>query len=335
MTIITDSGKFRANLYLIDTVQFLNKRITSVFCFGDGEKCYFIDIGTSDNVPTILRFLKKNDVPLSKVKGLFLSHYHFDHGAGSSKLWKIIHRKVENSNFKIITTIGTKAKLQHAESHVIGAKTTFGNFVGEMAPIPAESVEDAYEIIHFDEDYMLSSSENISIRLISTPGHSNEHCSPTIFENGVPIFCFAGEASGCLYNGSELLSQPTSMPPNFHFEKYMISLEKLIDLNPESLGVCHFGVISGKKDVQTYLNGHKKYMIDFRDTIIDLYKQNQSTRYIIENLKENFFNDEKFVDIYYRKLNNNTKFLSNLRLALTYGMMVSLGFRKPKYELKK
>ena len=335
MTIITESGKFMENFYLIDTEQFLNKRITTVFCYWDGENCYLIDIGTSDNVQTILRFLKKNNIHLSKVKGLFLTHYHFDHGGGSTKLWKLIHKKVENSNFKIITTIETKEKLQHAETHVIGAKTTFGNFVGEMQPIPADLEKDAYEIIPFDANYPLSSTEKINIRLISTPGHCNDHCSPTIFQNGNPIFCFAGEASGCLYNGSELLSQPTSMPPNFQFEIYMISLEKLIDLNPESMGFCHFGVISGKIDVQTFLIGHKKYMIDFRDAVIDLYKKNQSTRFIIENLKDYFFNDEKFIDKYYRELDNHTKFLSNLRLALTYGMMVSLGFRKPKYELKK
>ena len=334
MTIITESGQFSDNLFLIDTEQFSKKRITTVFCYWDGENCYLIDIGTSDNVQTILRFLKKNDIPLQKVKGLFLSHYHFDHGGGSTKLWKTIHRKEEKSNFKIITTTETKEKLQHADSHIIGAKTTFGNFVGEMTPISIELEGEAYEIISFDKDYTLSPSKNITIRLISTPGHSNDHCSPTIFRNDVPIFCFIGEASGCLYNGSELLSQPTSMPPNFQFEKYMNSLEKIIDLNPENLGLCHFGVISGKMDIKTYLIGHKKYMIDFRATVIDLYKKNHSTRFIIENLKEYFFNDDKFIDIYYRKLNDHTNFLSNLRLALTYGMMISLGFRKPKYELK-
>ena len=334
MTIITESGNFSENLYLIDTEQFSKKRVTTVLCYWDGENCYIIDAGTSDNVQTILRFLKKNNIPLQKVKGLFLSHYHFDHGGGATKLWKLIHRKEEGSTFKIITTKGTKEKLQNAESHVIGAKTTFGEFVGSMEPIPADLEEKAYEIISFDENFQLSPSQNFSLRLISTPGHSNDHCSPTIFQNGKTIFCFAGEASGCLYNGSKLVSQPTSMPPNFQFEKYMKSLEKLIDLNPENLGVCHFGVISGKKDVQTYLIGHRKYMVDFRNTVIDLYKKNQSTRYIIENLKENFFNDEKFVDNYYQELDDHTKFLSNLRLALTYGMMISLGFRKPKYELK-
>ncbi len=334
MTIITESGKFMENIYLIDTGQFSNKRVTTVFCYWDGENCYLIDIGTSNNVQTILRFLKKKKIPLSKVKGLFLTHYHFDHGGGATKLWKLIHKKEDKLNFKIITTTETKGKLQQAESHVIGAKTTFGDFVGEMKPISDDLEENAYEIIPFDKDYPLSSSKNIAIRLISTPGHSADHCSPTIFRNGTPIFCFAGEASGCLYNGSKLLSQPTSMPPNFQFEKYMKSLEKLIELNPESMGLCHFGVISGKVDVQTFLIGHKKYMIGFRAAVIELYKKNQSTRYIIENLRDYFFNDEKFIDLYYRELDDHTKFLSNLRLALTYGMMIDLGFRKAKYELK-
>ena len=100
------------------------------------------------------------------------------------------------------------------------------------------------------------------------------------------------------------------------------------------MGLCHFGVISGKIDVQTFLIGHKEYMIGFRAAVIDLYKKNQSTRYIIENLRDYFFNDEKFIDLYYRELDDHTKFLSNLRLALTYGMMIDLGFRKAKYELK-
>ena len=307
MTIITQSGKFLENLYLIDTKQFGHERVTTVFCYWDNESCYLIDIGTTDNVQEILRFLKKNKIPLRKVKGLFLSHYHFDHGGGATKLWNTIHKKEEGSEFKIITTNETKEKLQNAESHVIGAKTTFGNFVGEMKPIPVELEKDAYEIIPFDEDFSLSPSKNISIRLISTPGHCNDHCSPTIFQNGKPLFCFGGEASGCLYNGSELLSQPTSMPPNFHFEKYMKSLEKLISLAPESLGLGHFGVILGKKDVNEFLSGHREYMLGFRNAVVDLYKKNPSTRFIIEHLKEYFFNDKIFIDNYYRTLNNHTK----------------------------
>jgi len=322
---------FIKNIYHIDTHQFGMRRVTSSFLYWDGNNCILMDVGTSDNVRNLLKYLKKNQIPIDKVTGIILTHYHFDHGGGALKLWRKINKK--NPDFKIYTPQDTHDLLQNAEEHLRGAKTTFGDFVGTMDPVP----EEAYEIVKKDEDLPFKLEEDYKIRLISTPGHTYDHCSPTVFKNDKAVFVYAGEAAGTLFHGSKLVSLPTSMPPNFNYNLYMKSLEKIIKLNSESIGFCHFGSIindnqqnAQNSDVLTYLNEHKSYIQKFRSRIIELYKQNPSTKYIIENMGSEIW--EERVDPIFHKYGTSINFFKNLQLAITYGMMIDLGFRKPKYE---
>ena len=325
MPIIIKSGEFKPYLYHVDIRQYGFQRVASSFCYWDGDTCLLIDVGTSDDVNNLLSFIRKNKIPYSKVKGLILTHYHFDHGGGSQKLWKRMVKK--NPNFKIMVPQDTHDRLQNADSHLIGAKTTFGDFVGTMKPMP----EMAYSIVKKDTDLPIELKPEYTIQLISTPGHSHDHCAPTVFKNGKAVFVFGGEATGTLFHGSKLVSLPTSMPPNFNYEQYMSSFNKIYNLKPESLGLCHFGLVKGQSDVNTFLMEHKQFISDFRNRIIELFTEKPSTRHVIENMEEMF---TARVDPVFKQNKMMVDFFSNLQLALTYGMMVDLGYRKPKYEEK-
>ena len=70
-------------------------------------------------------------------------------------------------------------------------------------------------------------------------------------------------------------------------------------------------------------------MKEWREAIKDAYEDNPSTKYVIS--KTNSFWEGRFDE----RLGGDKmsrKFLNNLRLALTYGHMIDLGYRKPKYE---
>jgi len=331
--IFIEEGMFLKNIYHIDTHQFGMRRITSCFLFWDGENCVLMDVGTSDNVNNLLNFLKKNQIPLKNVIGVVLTHYHFDHGGGSLNLWRKIVKK--NPSFKIFVPQNTHDLLQNAEEHLKGAKTTFGDFVGTMNPVP----EYAFQIIEKDEDLPFNLKENYKIRLISTPGHTNDHVCPVVIKDNKPQFIYSGEAAGTLFNSSKLISLPTSMPPGFDFNKYMKSLDKIIELKAISIGFCHFGAIIDEldsinktSDVETYLLEHKSYIQKFRQRIIELYNQNPSTRYIIENMEKEIWQDR--VDPNFYNINSAMDFFKRLQLAITYGMMIDLKFREPKYEKK-
>lgn len=313
------------NVYLIDTLQFDMETITSVFCYSDGEKSLLMDIGTSDNIDAVFRSLIRQGVALESIIGIVPSHYHFDHGGGSAELWNRI--KGINKNFRIYTNRITKDKLQDSADHLRGAKTTFGKFVGTMDPVP----EDVFCIVEPDGFLPVEFSGGEKVQLLYTPGHTVDHCSPSVMADGRAIFTFAGEALGTVYTSKRMLSTPTSMPPNFRYDDYIASMEKLRLLNPELIGFCHFGMISGADDINFVFNDHLNFMIQFRQEIIEAFSEDPSTSHVMTRT-EHLWKDR--IDSEFSGIKGSEAFFGNLRLALTYGLMVDLGLRGPKYESK-
>ncbi|MHA1728973.1 MAG: MBL fold metallo-hydrolase [Promethearchaeota archaeon] len=317
MVIIKEQGKFLDDLeylYHIDTNYMGFKGAVSAFCYWDGNLCLLMDVATSNEVGSTIKFIEENNIPYSKIIGITSTHYHFDHMGGATKLWEIINKK--NTDFKIIVPQDTHDLLQNAENHLKGADTTFTGMVGTMDPAP----ENAYQIVKRDVDLPIDLDDGYSIRLISTPGHTPDFNAPTIFKNGETIFCFAGEAAGNQYqNNAPPVSSLTSMPPNFNFEVFLKSLEKIIALKPHSLGMNHFGAIVGAEECMAFLRDSENHVKAFRNDIIKCYQENHSTRYIIEKIGKKYFDDRGMLH-------------PGAKIALTYGMMIDLGYRKSKYE---
>lgn len=321
MSIIREERK-ADNLYIIDTGQFNLPTLTSVFCWYDGEKALLMDAGTSDNTDSIFQSLKNFGILPEKLTGVLPSHYHFDHGGGASALWSRM-REI-NSDFSIYTTSLTKRKLMDAASHLRGAGTTFGRFVGTMVPPPDE----AFILLEPDSYLPLEFNDGARIKLLHTPGHTPDHCSPAVMKDGRCVFCFAAEACGTMYADREILTTPSSMPPNFNFRDYMASLEKVRSQKTEMIGLCHFGVLTGD-DIVLLFDDHISFMKRLRDEILEAFSENQSTSYVMKATEHLW---ERRIDSTFHEMKGSELFFGNLRLALTYGLMVDLGLREPKYE---
>jgi glyoxylase-like metal-dependent hydrolase (beta-lactamase superfamily II) len=313
------------NIYLIDTMQFNSQNVTTVFCYSDGVRSCLMDIGTSDSVDVVLNTLVRYGISLESLDGVVLSHYHFDHGGGSAELWN--RMKGINKNFRVYTNSITKRNLQNAQGHLNGAKTTFGKFVGTMDYIPDE----AFHIVELDDFIPIEFSDGAKIKLLHTPGHTPDHCSPSVINNDRTIFMFTGEAVGTVYTDDRILSTPTSMPPNFKFDDYINSINKIRNMKPEIIGLCHYGMITGEEDINFMIDDNYDFMHNFKNAIVKAYKENPSTGHVLsetdylwEGRTKNDSMDDKGKKV----------FLQNLRLALTYGVMVDLGLKEPKYEGK-
>ncbi len=313
------------NVYLIDTLQFDMETITSVYCYSDGEKSLLMDIGTSDNIDVVFQSLARHGISVDSLVGVVPSHYHFDHGGGCAELYS---RMLDiNKDFKIYTNRITKQNLQNSAGHIHGASTTFGKFVGTMEKIPDE----AFSIVEPDDFLPVEFTGGERVKLLHTPGHTADHCSPSVILNNRTIFTFAGEALGTIYTSEKMLSTPTSMPPNFRYDDYIAGMNKIRDLNPELVGFCHFGIISGAEDIDFVFNDHMEFMKKFREEIIAAFNDNPSTGHVLART-EYLWKDR--IDSDFAEVKGSDAFFGNLRLALTYGVMVDLGFRKPKYESK-
>ncbi|MFQ5819413.1 MAG: MBL fold metallo-hydrolase [Candidatus Heimdallarchaeota archaeon] len=315
--IITISGKVTDEIFLIDLYQYNIPRTCSAFILQTSESTVIMDTGTNNDVSSVLEFMKNNALFLKKVNYLVPSHYHFDHFGGGSKLWETI--KEVNPEVKILTVEETKKRLQDHSSHVKRAKRTFSGFVGTMEPLPAE----AFEIVDPDEPILIPGMDGtMRFELISTPGHTTAHVSPTFFKNNKPEFMYLGEAAGSLLHLTKLVTLSTSMPPDFKFNSYMTSLEKIIDLKPKNTGYGHFGAVKCKVMVMQALRENREFSYFFRDYVKEKFTERAETRYVVE----------QFMTQELRKRTDfpNLELYTNMIVAVVYGQLVDLGLRKLK-----
>ncbi len=320
MPINTHAGRITDHVHLIDTLQFGKPAVTAAFLVWDGRTGLVMDTGTSDNAPAVADAIARLGVPLGSVAGITGTHYHFDHMGGASALARIM--RAHNPSFSIFAPADMKARLQDAEEHLAGARTTFGDFVGTMDPAP----EECFTIVAKDAALPIDFDGGISVTLMATPGHCPDHCSPAVRSDGRTEFVFAGEACGTLFHDSELVSSATSMPPNFSFERYMAGVETIRALDPGAVGLCHFGAVTGARDVTEYIARHRDYIRTFRELIITAHAESPELRHILRATRDYFarsFDPAREIP---------EAFIGNLQLALTYGMLVDLGLREPKYE---
>jgi glyoxylase-like metal-dependent hydrolase (beta-lactamase superfamily II) len=318
MPIFKNSGLISGNLHLVDLMQFNTPKVTSAFVYSGSETSIIMDTGTSLNVDAVLNFLDAASIPKSSVRWITGTHYHFDHMGGATELWQRL--KVFNPEVKIAVPEDMMYMLQNSALHLQGAKTTFGPFIGTMEPAP----ESAFEPLKKNHPYTISG--NAELTLVQTPGHTPDHCSPTLHVKGEPVFTFAGESCGCLYHQTRIISSPTSMPPNFSYEAYIASLDRVLALEPDIIGFCHFGALRGREKVKEYITLHREEMAVFRDTVDKAYRKSGSVKEAIDAtvglIKEGFDPSAGIPEAYYK----------NLTLGLVYGMLIDLGHREPKYE---
>lgn len=327
---IYDSGKINEYLHLVDIKQYNKERVCSIF-IAEFDNCSLIlDCGTSFDVNRLLRYMKRNEISLSSVKYIIPTHHHFDHAGG---LWKLYNNiKEVNSDVKILCSDEFKRRINNFEHepHFILARKTYGGLIGNLKPINDEAFKiidpKAYlniESNHFNiiESFSVN-DRSIGVSLLETPGHSEEHVSPCFIINNEIDFIFFGDALGLKSNKDKLITGPTSPPPNFNYQVYMQSVEKLKKLNPLNAGFSHSGYVKGTENVNYLIDEHRELMINFRKRVMQYYSENPSTEYVFEKifpwLRERTDVGEDYI---------MNPIIQKLSLSMVYGMLVDLGYR--------
>jgi glyoxylase-like metal-dependent hydrolase (beta-lactamase superfamily II) len=306
-------------IHHIDLNQYNIPELCSSFVLKTPNSCAIMDCGTSNDILTLMDYITSElGISLKRINYLIPTHYHFDHFGGGWKLWEIIEEY--NPNIKILTTKKTKDQLQNPAIHMKRAYRTFGDRIGEMNSI----IDEAFEIVQTDEDIpIVGLKKSLSLQLISTPGHTLDHVCPTLFEENEVKFSFLGESLGGLFKIGNLVILGSSMPPEYQFTEYVKSLKKIQSLQPQTIGLGHFGVIKGEANVLEYLNESLYFTNTFRNFVKEKFEERNETQYIVEQFFEKF-------------LANNVGhphsdgFLTKIIVALVYGQLIDLGLRKLK-----
>ena len=327
------SGKVNEYLHHIDVNAYGRQRMLSVF-FGEfDDGCILIDCGSSLDIKRGLKYFKKNGIKLSSFKYLITTHHHFDHNGG---LWKLFGEiKKHNPDVKILTNRITKELLNDYRLHLQRGMRTYDNLVGSMKPISDEAFKIIEPIPDFNKNignleivdkFHVNGSE-VKLAIFKTPGHTPDHQSPALIKDGNLHFIHYGESAGTIYHESKLLTMPTSMPIYYNHEKYMESLDKLIDIIPSNAGFGHFGLVSGKKHIEKLLKEHKTFMKQFREKIVQFYSEKPETKYVLNKVSPLLLTRTDLSM-------EHSPVLTGISLGIVYGMMTSLGYRKiPEEEL--
>jgi len=325
--ITLETKKLNDYLHHIDLNAYGTSRRLSVYLAEFDRSTILFDCGSSLDVKRVLRYCKKQEIPLSSFKYLVTSHHHFDHNGGLHILYKEL--KKHSPNVKILTNQKTKMLLNDFESHLSRAKRTYGNLTGKMEKIeekafylfePSSNFNSDLKGIDIVDEFEINGSK-VQLVIFKSPGHTPDHVSPVFIRNGEIEFIFWGEAVGTIYHSTKLITMPTSMPIYYNHNEYMTTLNNLKKLRAHKAGFGHFGVINGAANVHSILVEHENFMKIFRQKIVDFYAEKPETKYVFEKIVP-YLAPRTDLPI------ETNPIFKNIALGIVYGMMMDLGYRK-------
>jgi glyoxylase-like metal-dependent hydrolase (beta-lactamase superfamily II) len=270
-------------LFLIDLKTGGYKNLIASYVLKD-KKAIIVETGPTSSIPNLLLGLKELNIKAENVAYVALTHVHIDHGGGAGTLLKNLPNAKVIVHSKGAPHLADPRKLWAASKEVLG---NVAELFGEPEPVPEERIIVASEGMAFDV------GDEVRLKAIEAPGHASHNLSYYEYLNeGV----FPGDAAGAYITEFDTV-YPTTPPP-FRPDIALVSLNKLVSLNPKVLYYTHFGKASeAQKRLRDYAvqiklwqriaeEGIKKGQSPktIRETI---FSQDETIRGVVSMLKAN------------------------------------------------
>ncbi len=258
-----------------------------------GEKNLIVDSGPTSSIPNLLLGLKEIGIKPQDVSYLALTHIHVDHGGGVGTLLKSLPKAKVIVHPRGLTHIVDPARLWAASKETLGfAAETFG----APEPVPQDKILLASEGLTFNL------GAGLTLKTIETPGHAAHNLS---YYEHLNKSLFAGDSAGAYFPEYETVFPTT--PPPFRPDVALISIDKMIKLNPEALCYSHFGKASNATkrlreyaiQIEMWLNIIKENIklgksdVEIREAI---FQEDDTVQHIIPMLKANAFHRKTLIE---------------------------------------
>jgi glyoxylase-like metal-dependent hydrolase (beta-lactamase superfamily II) len=160
-------------------------------------------------------------------RALLLTHIHLDHAGASGNLvrrWPELPVYVHERGAR---HLADPAKLIASAERLYGDEME--RLWGEVAPVPERNLLP-----------LRGGEEVVGFRVAYTPGHASHHVSYLHPPTGR---AFVGDTAAVRIPPSPFVMPPTP-PPDVDLELWEDSIERILDWEPTSLGLTHFGEIA-------------------------------------------------------------------------------------------
>jgi glyoxylase-like metal-dependent hydrolase (beta-lactamase superfamily II) len=159
-------------------------------------------------------------------RALLLTHIHLDHAGAAGSLvrrWPelpvYVHRRGARH-------LADPSRLLESAERLYGDRME--TLWGEVAPVPERNLKP-----------LRGGEEVMGFRVAYTPGHASHHVSYFHPPSGR---AFVGDAAAVRIPSSEHVLPPTP-PPDIDVELWEESIDRILDWDPDSLGLTHFGAV--------------------------------------------------------------------------------------------
>lgn len=220
--------KVGERVYLLDTMALGQPGTVGVFLI-KGARVALVDCGYASSYETVLDGMREVGVAPSDVRYLIPTHVHLDHAGAAGRLLKAM------PNAEVITHERGAPHLVEPQRLIESSTRVFGREIMELyglpEPIPASRVT------RFGEEMRLDLGGGTSATLMHTPGHAPHQLS-VMLDN--PRILLTADAVGITYPGMRTMI-PTTPPPSFDPNLLVSTVGELVQTDPRSLLVPHFG----------------------------------------------------------------------------------------------
>jgi glyoxylase-like metal-dependent hydrolase (beta-lactamase superfamily II) len=159
-------------------------------------------------------------------RALLLTHIHLDHAGAAGSLvrrWPELPVYVHERGAR---HLADPAKLLASAERLYGDQ--MDRLWGEVAPVPEANLNP-----------LRGGEEILGFRVAYTPGHASHHVSYLHPPSGR---AFVGDTAAVRIPPSDWVLPPTP-PPDIDLELWEDSIDQILDWEPDSLGLTHFGEV--------------------------------------------------------------------------------------------
>lgn len=268
---INSEGKFDDNYYLIDGMTLGVQKFLSIYIIEHNGMRLMIDVGEALKARKLMKKLK--DFGIYPIHKIVLTHSHWDHAQGISKLYSLM----KDSDVEVLASENAVENLKHPEKMIKGFEGIEGvyPFEGEVTPLKEGDIIDL---------------NGLELEIKNFFGHTMD--SIAIFDKANRNV-FAGDAISMRLD-QDAFCVPL-MPPDFHEEELLKTFNKLRGMKDQlnSIAIAHFGVWKDNHFEQI-LNEIEDLYFKAKNSLIKWYNENPSIDYITNKYFKTLIPNSKY-----------------------------------------
>jgi glyoxylase-like metal-dependent hydrolase (beta-lactamase superfamily II) len=256
ITIINKEGKLADNYYLIDGMPMGVPKLLSIYIIENEGMRLMIDTGDAQKARINIKKLK--DFGLYPIHKIVLTHSHWDHVQGLSKITKLM----KDLDVEVLASENAIDKLRHPEKMSNGYEgINLVSFEGDVTPLKEGDIIDL---------------NGLKLEVMNFFGHTMD--SIALFDE-TNRNIFIGDAVSMRLDQDAFYAP--LMPPNFHEKELLNSFKKLRNMKTRlnSISLAHYGVWADIHFEQI-LNEMEELYFKVKNSLIEWYNENPSTEII-------------------------------------------------------